>query len=64
MAQQPDKHSEMIESILAQLRARLSEVLCHPQPGGKKVVIHITPNRDSAYIELPPEVVEVRASRN
>ena len=42
------------------MRLRLCEVLEHPQPGGKKVIINISPDRQSAWIELPPEVLEVR----
>mgnify|MGYP003388794016 CR=1 FL=1 len=60
MSQQADKLNEMVEGILAQLRLRLSEAINHPQPGGKKVIIHIAPDRGAAWIELPPEVVEVK----
>ena len=60
---QSDKLNDVIEGILAQLSIRLAEVLNHPQPGGKKVIIHIAPDRGTAWIELPPEVVEVRAAR-
>lgn len=57
------RQGELIEGILSQLRARLCEVLEHPQAGGKKVVVHIAPDRLTAWIELPPEVVEVRTHR-
>ena len=53
----------MIDGIVAQLRARLNEVLAHPQPGGKKVIINIAPDRFTAWIELPPEVVEVKTHK-
>ena len=57
------RQDELIEGIVAQLRARLHEVLSHPQPGGKKVVINISPDRNTAWIELPPEVLEVKTHR-
>lgn len=64
MAQQADKLNDVIEGILAQLAIRLAEVLNNPQPGGKKVIIHIAPDRCAAWIELPPEVVEIKARRS
>jgi hypothetical protein len=57
------RQDELIDGIVAQLRARLNEVLAHPQPGGKKVIINISPDRFTAWIELPPEVVEVKTHR-
>ena len=60
---QSDKLNQVVDGILAQLALHLADVLRHPQPGGKKVIIHITPDREGAWIELPPEVVEVRVRR-
>jgi hypothetical protein len=57
------RQDELIDGIVAQLRARLVEVLKHPQPGGKKVIINISPDRFTAWIELPPEVVEVKTQK-
>jgi hypothetical protein len=57
------RQDELIDGIVAQLRARLNEVLAHPQPGGKKVIINISPDRFTAWIELPPEVLEVKTNR-
>ena len=57
------RQDELIDGIVAQLRVRLTEVLAHPQPGGKKVIINIAPDRFTAWIELPPEVVEVKTHR-
>ena len=57
------RQDELIDGIVAQLRARLNEVLSHPQPGGKKVIINISPDRETAWIELPPEVLQVKTHR-
>lgn len=57
------RQDELIEGIVAQLRTRLADVLVHPQPGGKKVIINISPDRCTAWIELPPEVLEVKTHR-
>lgn len=59
----PCRQNQLIDGIVAQLRARLTEVLSHPQPGGKKVIINISPDRETAWIELPPEVVQVKTHR-
>jgi hypothetical protein len=60
---QCDRQKQLIDGIVEQLRARLNDVLAHPQPGGKKVIINISPGRDTAWIELPPEVLEVKTHR-
>ncbi len=60
---QGGRQGELIEGIVAQLRARLCEVLAHPQPGGKKVIINISPDRETAWIELPPEVLQVKTHK-
>ncbi len=60
---QGNRHDQLIDGIVDQLRARLVEVLTHPQPGGKKITIHVAPDRCTAWIELPPEVVEVKTHR-
>jgi hypothetical protein len=57
------RQDELIDGIVAQLRARLIDVLRHPQPGGKKVIINIAPDRNTAWIELPPEVLEVKTNK-
>ena len=57
------RQDELIEGILLQLRGRLCDVLGHPHPGGKKVIINIAPDRLTAWIEMPPEVLEVRTER-
>ncbi len=57
------RQNQLIDGIVAQLRARLIEVLNHPQPGGKKVTINIAPDRATAWIELPPEVLEVKTHK-
>ncbi len=57
------RQDELIDGIVEQLRARLIDVLSHPQPGGKKVIINISPDRDSAWIELPPEVLQVKTRK-
>ena len=59
----PCRQNQLIDGIVAQLRARLTEVLNHPQPGGKKVIINIAPSRDTAWIELPPEVLEIKTHK-
>lgn len=60
---QPNRQDELIDGIVAQLRTRLYEVLSHPHQGGKKVIINISPDRNTAWIELPPEVLEVKTHR-
>ena len=60
---EPSRKNQLIDGIIAQLRARLTEVLTHPQPGGKKVIINISPDRATAWIELPPEVLEVKTHK-
>ena len=62
MATQQPRQDELIDGIVSQLRARLNEVLSSPQPGGKKVVINISPDRATAWIELPPEVLQVKTN--
>ncbi len=57
------RQDQLIDGIVEQLRARLIDVLSHPQPGGKKVIINISPNRDTAWIELPPEVLEIKTQK-
>lgn len=63
ITRQQGRQDELIEGILRQLRGRLCDVLSHPQPGGKKVIINIAPDRTTAWIELPPEVLEVRTEK-
>lgn len=58
--QQQIRQDELVNGITMRLQERLHQVLAHPQPGGKKVIIHIGPDRLSAWIELPPETLEVR----
>ena len=57
------RQDQLIDGIVEQLRARLIEVLKHPQPGGKKVIINIAPDRNTAWIELPPEVLEIKTQK-
>jgi hypothetical protein len=60
---QCSRQDELIDGIVAQLRTRLHEVLSNPHQGGKKVIINISPDRNTAWIELPPEVLEVKTHR-
>ena len=56
-----NEHDQIIDSIAATVRAALVKLRGRPgKQGAQKVIVHIEHNWQGAFIELPPEVMQVR----
>ncbi len=54
----------IIETITASVREALTRLRQRPgKPGGQKLVVHIDASWQTAFIELPPEVISIRQKR-
>ncbi len=54
----------IIETITASVREALTRLRQRPgKPGCQKLVVHIDARRQTAFIELPPEVITIRQKR-
>lgn len=52
------------ETITASVREALTRLRQRPgKPGGQKLVVHIDASWQTAFIELPPEVISIRQKR-
>ena len=54
----------IIETITANVREALARLKQRSgKPGGQKLVVHIDASWQTAFIELPPEVITIRPKR-